>query len=215
MIALTKELQQAVQDANEQPIRLVDPETSLEYVVLPAEIFDRVQEVFYDANPLTIEEQRALLAKVGLSVGWDNPEMDVYNKLDPRQDYQKAACGRIMSVRRGEIVIVDFPYSDQTESKIRPALIVQANLWNQRLDDTILAPITSSSHEVNGVTPTQYFIDILTPEGQQTGLILNSVVRCGNLIAYNQSLILRIIGRLSPHVMQQVDECLKAALGIP
>ena len=120
-----------------------------------------------------------------------------------------------MSVRRGEIVIVDFPYSDQTESKIRPALIVQANLWNQRLDDTILAPITSSSHEVNGVTPTQYFIDILTPEGQQTGLILNSVVRCGNLIAYNQSLILRIIGRLSPHVMQQVDECLKAALGIP
>ena len=37
-----------------------------------------------------------------------------------------------MSVRRGEIVIVDFPYSDQTESKIRPALIVQANLWNQR-----------------------------------------------------------------------------------
>ena len=89
MIALTKELQQAVQDANEQPIRLVDPETSLEYVVLPAEIFDRVQEVFYDANPLTIEEQRALLAKVGLSVGWDNPEMDVYNKLDPRQDCKK------------------------------------------------------------------------------------------------------------------------------
>ena len=38
MIALTKELQQAVQDANEQPIRLVDPETSLEYVVLPARI---------------------------------------------------------------------------------------------------------------------------------------------------------------------------------
>ena len=89
MIALTKELQQAVQDANEQPIRLVDPETSLEYVVLPAEIFDRVQEVFYDANPLTIEEQRALLAKVGLSVGWDNPEMDIYNKLDPRRDSEK------------------------------------------------------------------------------------------------------------------------------
>ena len=89
MIALTKELQQAVQDANEQPIRLVDPETSLEYVVLPAEIFDRVQKVFYDANPLTIEEQRALLAKVGLSVGWDNPEMDIYNKLDPRRDSEK------------------------------------------------------------------------------------------------------------------------------
>lgn len=35
-----------------------------------------------------------------------------------------------MNVQRGEIVIVDFPYSDQTASKIRPALIVQAVLWN-------------------------------------------------------------------------------------
>ena len=56
MITLTEELRQAVQEANEQPIRLVDPNTNLEYVVLPAEIFDKVQHVFYDANQLTIEE---------------------------------------------------------------------------------------------------------------------------------------------------------------
>ena len=90
MIILTKELQRAIEEANEQPIRLVDPKTNLEYVVLPAEIFDRVLHVFYDANPLTIEEQRALLVQVGLSVGWDDPEMDVYNELDPRQDCEKS-----------------------------------------------------------------------------------------------------------------------------
>lgn len=89
MIALTKELQQIVQDANEDPIRLVDPETSLEYVVLSAKIFDRIQDVFYNTNPLTIEEQRALLVKVGLSVGWDDPKMDAYNELDPRLDREK------------------------------------------------------------------------------------------------------------------------------
>ena len=89
MITLTKELQQAVEEADEQPIRLVDPRTNLEYVVLPAEIFDRVQDVFYDANPLTIEEQRALLVQVGLSVGWDDPKMDAYNELDPRRDSKR------------------------------------------------------------------------------------------------------------------------------
>ncbi|MDE0009799.1 MAG: hypothetical protein OXU36_01560 [Candidatus Poribacteria bacterium] len=89
MMKLTKELQEAIQDANGQPIRLVDPKTHLEYVVLPAEIFDRVQHVFSDANPLTIEEQRALLVQVGLSVGWDDPAMDVYNKLDPRRDCER------------------------------------------------------------------------------------------------------------------------------
>ena len=90
MITLTKELQEAIQDSNGQPIRLTDPKTHVEYVILPAEIFDRVQHVFSDANPLTIEEQRALLVQVGLSVGWDDPEMDVYNELDPRRDFDRS-----------------------------------------------------------------------------------------------------------------------------
>jgi len=47
-----------------------------------------------------------------------------------------------MNVHRGDIVLVDFPYSDQTGRKVRPALVVQADIWNQRLDDTILALIT-------------------------------------------------------------------------
>jgi mRNA-degrading endonuclease toxin of MazEF toxin-antitoxin module len=51
-----------------------------------------------------------------------------------------------MNVRRGEVVLVDFPYSDHMGSKVRPALVVQADVWNQRLDDTILALITSSRH---------------------------------------------------------------------
>ena len=86
-----------------------------------------------------------------------------------------------MKVRRGEVVIVDFPYSDQTGRKVRPALVVQSNVWNQRLDDTILALITSSRQRKVGAT-TQYFVDISTDEGQQTGLRLDSVVQCENLI---------------------------------
>jgi len=49
-----------------------------------------------------------------------------------------------MNVKRGDIVLVDFPYSDQTGRKVRPALVVQSDVWNQKLDDTILAIITSS-----------------------------------------------------------------------
>ena len=55
-----------------------------------------------------------------------------------------------MKVRGGEVVLVNFPYSDHTRSKVRPALVVQADMWNQRLDDTILALITSSRHRSVG-----------------------------------------------------------------
>ena len=119
-----------------------------------------------------------------------------------------------MKVRRGEVVLVDFPYSDHTGSKVRPALVVQADVWNQQLDDTILALITSRRRRRVGAT-TQLLIDMTTAEGRQTGLRLNSVVQCENLLTYDQNLILRVIGRLSTTAMQQIDACLKAALGIP
>jgi mRNA interferase MazF len=109
-----------------------------------------------------------------------------------------------MNVRRGEVVLVDFPYSDHTGSKVRPALVVQADALNRRLDDTILALITSSRHRRVGAA-TQFAIDITTPEGQQTGLRLNSVIQCENLLTYDQALILRVLGRLSATSMEQID----------
>ncbi len=118
-----------------------------------------------------------------------------------------------MKIHRGNVVLVDFPYSDQTGRKVRTALVVQSDVWNQKLDDTILALITGSRHRRVGAK-TQYYIDIDTKVGQQTGLRLNSVVQCENLITYDQSLILRIIGSLSDQIMKQIDDCLKSALGI-
>ena len=87
MITISEELRQAVKDSKGNLVRLVDPETNAEYVVLPAETFAQMQErFFYDDSPLTEEERSALLVELGLSIGWDDPEMDVYNELDPRRD---------------------------------------------------------------------------------------------------------------------------------
>ena len=118
-----------------------------------------------------------------------------------------------MNVQRGDIVIVDYPYSDQIRSKIRPALVVQSDIWNQRLDNTIIASITSSRHRRVGA-PTQYFIDTTTADSEQTGLRLNSIVQCENLLTYNRNRILSVIGSLSDVAMQEIGACLKAALGL-
>ncbi|MCI0486973.1 MAG: type II toxin-antitoxin system PemK/MazF family toxin [Blastocatellia bacterium] len=37
-----------------------------------------------------------------------------------------------MNARRGDIVLVDFPYSNHTGSKVRPALVVQSDVWNRK-----------------------------------------------------------------------------------
>jgi mRNA interferase MazF len=54
-----------------------------------------------------------------------------------------------MSVSRGDIVLVDYPFSDGTGSKVRPALVVQADALNRRITDTILASISRPAHRAS------------------------------------------------------------------
>ena len=87
MIALSKEIQKAVQESEDNLIRLIDPETNVEYVVLPVETFERMRKgVYYDDSPITEEEQTALLIEFGQRAGWDDPAMDVYNDMVPERD---------------------------------------------------------------------------------------------------------------------------------
>lgn len=85
MITMPKELQQAVNQSQGQPIRISDPDTHDEYIVLRAEVFDRIENFVYQDVPLTSEEKQNLLIQAGLRAGWDDPEMDIYNGLDPRK----------------------------------------------------------------------------------------------------------------------------------
>jgi mRNA interferase MazF len=116
-----------------------------------------------------------------------------------------------MNVSRGDVVLVDYPFSDRTGSKVRPAL-VQADALNHRITDTILAAISRSTHRASA---TQLFIDISTPDGAQTGLRQHSMIQCENVLTFDQRLVIAKIGELSQPLLHQVGTCLKAALDLP
>lgn len=118
-----------------------------------------------------------------------------------------------MNFQRGNVVLVNFPFADGTGSKVRPALVVQADQNNRRLDNTILAQITSRIQYAES-EPTQLLIKLSSPEGEQSGLLRDSAVSCENLFTVRQDVIARSIGTLPPATMKQIEDCLKSALGI-
>ena len=85
MLTIPKELQQAVRASDGRPLRLTDPTTHAEYVLLQAEMYDQLHGLLSNETSLTPDERRAVLIQAGLRAGWDDPEMDVYNDLDPRR----------------------------------------------------------------------------------------------------------------------------------
>jgi len=116
-----------------------------------------------------------------------------------------------MKLNRGDVVIIDHPFSDASGAKVRPALIVQSDRRNALLTETIVALITKNVRHV-GTDPTQVLIDLSTPDGQASGLNANSAVKCGKLYTIHEDLILRKLGGLSAALMRQINDSLKAAL---
>lgn len=114
-------------------------------------------------------------------------------------------------MKRGDIIIVELPFTDDSGSKRRPALVVQSDAMNKLVPDTIVASVTSTIHRAATI-PTQIIVD---PAVETASRLLHvSVVRCENLRAIDQKRILGSIGSLSQRTMKQVDECLRIALGI-
>jgi hypothetical protein len=77
---LTEELARA---AAQQPsgVRLRDPGSNRDYVLIPAEVYDRLRELVYDDSPRADEERDALRAEALDALGWEG--MDAYQDDEP------------------------------------------------------------------------------------------------------------------------------------
>jgi mRNA interferase MazF len=118
-----------------------------------------------------------------------------------------------MPVKRGDVILAFVANVGSPGGKVRPALVVQADHNNSRLNETIIAAITSNlahAHEA-----TQLLIEVGTPDGAASGLLHDSAVRRERLHSIPQVDVLRVIGKLSDTLMLRINDCLKAALGVP
>jgi mRNA interferase MazF len=94
--------------------------------------------------------------------------------------------------KRGDVVLVPFPFTDLSNAKQRPALVVSADAFNAVRDDVLVAAITSQ-------VPAQLATDeFMIPAGELTmcGLPKPSIVRLTKLVALHQQLVVKRIGTL-------------------
>lgn len=117
-----------------------------------------------------------------------------------------------MKLNRGDIVLTRFPHASGFRGKKRPALVVQADVYNGTVAHLIVAQITSNLAPAND--PAFVLIDVSTAEGQATGLGQNSMVSGLFLATVFADQVDNVIGRLSASLMQKVDACLKVALAL-
>jgi mRNA interferase MazF len=111
-------------------------------------------------------------------------------------------------MNRGDVVLVDWPYSDRTGSKLRPAVVIQADFLNELIDDTVLVQITTKKHGLAEV-------EIDPAQETLSGLLHISYLTGMNLLTIDQVLVVRALGVLSAETLDKINACLKLALQLP
>ena len=106
----------------------------------------------------------------------------------------------------GDIVLLQFPFTDLTTTKKRPAVIISSFEYNSKRPDIIVMAVTSRIREI------QSFCDVIIKEWKQAGLIKESAIK-PMIITIEKDLILAKLGQLQKQDTQALRNNLQTIFG--
>ena len=108
-----------------------------------------------------------------------------------------------MAVKRGDIILV--AHADR--GKPRPAMVVQADEFNENALTILVCPLTSDITEKLALRP-------IVPADPGTGLRERSQIMTDRMLALRSTRIRGVLGSLDPNTMDQLDRALLVVLGL-
>lgn len=111
-----------------------------------------------------------------------------------------------MAHQFGDVVLVPFPFTDQSAAKQRPGVVVSSLAYHRARRDLILMPITS---QVRG---SGEFGEVIVQDWQSAGLLKPSAVK-PVLATFERSLVRKTLGQLSARDQQRLRESITSLLG--
>lgn len=112
--------------------------------------------------------------------------------------------------RRGSVVVVEVAFSDLSESKRRPALVVSAESVHRKLPDVVICPISSRPRYFRRPGPG----DQPLKHWKAAGLRHPSTVRSSKTLAVDKRIVGRALGELPDEDLRLVDETLRRTFGL-
>lgn len=108
---------------------------------------------------------------------------------------------------KGDVVLVPFPFSDQSAIKKRPAVVISSTDYNHISQDIVIMAITSQTAKTFGTG------ECLLEDWRLAGLLKPSAIKAA-ISTVEQSLVLRKLGNLSPKDLVSLEDTLKDLLDI-
>jgi len=111
-----------------------------------------------------------------------------------------------VTLSKGDIVLVPFPFTDLTQTKLRPAVV----LWADPNGSDVTLCFISSQNLAN-VALGEFVIEPSDAEFTGTKLKVTSKVRVTRLVTLERQLIQRRLGKLGPNYTQHLNAAMLQA----
>lgn len=106
----------------------------------------------------------------------------------------------------GEIILVPFPFTDQSQAKKRPAVVISSKAYNTERPDLIIMAVTSQ------IKPASIIGEVIIQDWQEAGLLKPSAIK-PVITTIEKPLIIKTMGRLKDNDQKALLESLKGILG--
>jgi mRNA interferase MazF len=110
-----------------------------------------------------------------------------------------------MKFRRGDVVLVPFPFSDLSLTKVRPAVVVSGSQYHATEPDLILSALTSN---IKSATAS---LDYVLADWQLAGLRFPSALK-PVLTTLDPTRVVHRVGALTSSDLAEIDRRLRRAL---
>ncbi len=106
----------------------------------------------------------------------------------------------------GDIVLVPFPFTNQSSTKKRPTVAISSTPYDQERPDLIIMAVTSQ------IKPASIIGEVIIQDWQAAGLLKPSAIK-PVITTIEKSLIIKTMGRLKEKDQTALHESLKGILG--
>lgn len=109
-------------------------------------------------------------------------------------------------IEQRDLLLVPFPFSDQSGRKVRPVIVISNNEFNRYSDDVIVIGVTSN------ISKDKYTINLTNNSLDEGRLSTNCYVKIENLLKLDKELIIKKIGKINKETLKNIIDKLSAII---
>jgi len=107
-----------------------------------------------------------------------------------------------------DLLLVPFPFSDQSGRKVRPIIVISNNNFNENSEDILIVGVTSN------VNKGEYNLKLENKDLEDGKLITNCTIKVENILKLDKNLIIKRIGKIKSEKLIEINKVINKLIRI-